>query len=151
MHWHNEGVLWLFEPTNYTHYTHPATNAYYMMKDMGWSESTRLLKFVPGKTEPELAFDFGVAICTSRGMPSEDERYFYMLVYKGYMTYDKPEWASKPRLVVVDMKDVNIDQKCIKTSTKIAYFHRPVLRSFSFSSIFVCIPISPVFCFSLNL
>ena len=109
VHWHNEGVLWLFEPTNYTHYTYPATNAYYMMKDMGWSESTRLLRFVPGKMEPELAFDFGVAICASRGMPSEDERYFYMLVYKGYMTYDKPEWASKPRLVVVDMKEKKME------------------------------------------
>ena len=45
-----EGVLWLFEPTNYTY---PATNAYYMMKDIGWNESTRLLRFVPGKAEPE--------------------------------------------------------------------------------------------------
>jgi len=42
-------------------------------------------------------------------MPSEDERNFYMPVYKGYMTYDKPEWASKPRLVVVDMKEKKME------------------------------------------
>jgi len=41
---------------------------------------------------------------------------------------------------------VNIGQKCIKTSTKIAYFHRSILRSFSFPSIVVCIPTSPALC-----
>jgi hypothetical protein len=105
VYWYKEGSLWMLCTTNCTNYTYPATNAYCITEDVSGDKNTKLLRFVPGKTEPELVFDFGTPINANRGMSSEDEKYFYMPVYKGYMINGKPEWANKPRLVVVNIRE----------------------------------------------